>query len=68
MILFIVKSKKESFSLNELYKLKETLKEIPISGMKNSSSCLKRGEEFLIITAGSAKRFSLLTLLMLRAR
>ena len=38
MILFIVKSKKESFSLNELYKLKETLKEIPISGMKNSSS------------------------------
>ncbi len=53
---FIVKSKKESFSLNELYKLKETLKEIPISGMKGIHQVLpvKRGEEFLIITAGSS--------------
>jgi len=41
--------------LNELYKLKEKIKEIHISGIKEVSQVLpvKRGEEFIIITAGS---------------
>jgi DNA-directed RNA polymerase subunit A" len=48
-----IKGKDEG--LNELYKLKEKIKEIHISGIKEVSQVLpvKRGEEFIIITAGS---------------
>jgi DNA-directed RNA polymerase subunit A" len=49
-----IKSGKDE-GLNELYKLKEKIKEIHISGIKDVSQVLpvKRGEEFIIITAGS---------------
>jgi DNA-directed RNA polymerase subunit A" len=48
-----IKGKDEG--LNELYKLKEKIKEIHISGIKDVAQVLpvKRGEEFIIITAGS---------------
>ncbi|MBW2968325.1 DNA-directed RNA polymerase subunit A'' [Candidatus Woesearchaeota archaeon] len=41
--------------LNELYKLKEKIKEIHISGIKDVAQVLpvRRGDEFIIITAGS---------------
>jgi DNA-directed RNA polymerase subunit A" len=41
--------------LNELYRLKEKIKDIHISGIKDVYQVLpvKRGEEFIIITAGS---------------
>lgn len=41
--------------LNELYKLKEKIKEVHISGIKNVYQVLpvRRGDEFIIITAGS---------------
>ncbi len=46
---------KDEKSLNELYKLKEDLKEIHITGMKGITQVLpvKRHEEFIIITAGT---------------
>lgn len=49
----IINTKKES--INEVYKLKEKLKETHISGIKGITHVLpvKRGEEFIIITAGS---------------
>jgi DNA-directed RNA polymerase subunit A" len=49
-----IKSGKDD-GLNELYKLKEKIKEIHISGIKDVYQVLpvKRGEEFIIITAGS---------------
>ncbi|NQU78582.1 DNA-directed RNA polymerase subunit A'' [Candidatus Woesearchaeota archaeon] len=49
-----IKSIKEQ-PLNELYKIKEKLKGVHISGIKDVYQVLpvKRGEEFIIITAGS---------------
>lgn len=48
-----IKSKEES--LNEIYKLKEKLKIVFVRGVKGIKQVLpvKRGEEFIIITAGS---------------
>jgi len=47
---------KEDNSINELYKLKERIKEVPISGIKGIKQVLpvKRRDEFLIITAGTS--------------
>jgi len=49
-----IKSGKDE-GLNELYKLKEKLKDVHISGIKDVYQVLpvKRGEDFIIITAGS---------------
>ncbi len=49
-----LKSTKDE-GLNELYKLKEKIKEVHISGIKDVYQILpvKRGSEFIIITAGS---------------
>ncbi|MBW2972694.1 DNA-directed RNA polymerase subunit A'' [Candidatus Woesearchaeota archaeon] len=49
-----IRSSKDD-GLNELYKLKEKIKEIHISGIKDVYQVLpvRRGEEFIIITAGS---------------
>lgn len=49
----IINTKKES--INEVYKVKEKLKETHISGIEGITHVLpvKRGEEFIIITAGS---------------
>jgi DNA-directed RNA polymerase subunit A" len=46
---------KDEKSLNELYKLKEDLKSIYVSGIKDITQVLpvKRHDEFIIITAGS---------------
>lgn len=46
---------KDEKSLNELYKLKEELKDVYVTGMKGISQVLpvKRHEEFIIITAGT---------------
>jgi DNA-directed RNA polymerase subunit A" len=51
----IVKMKEKEENLNEIYKLKEKLKGIYIKGIKGIKQILpvKRGEEFVIITAGS---------------
>lgn len=51
----IVLKMKEEGSINELYKIKEKIKDVPISGIKGIKQVLpvKRKEEFLIITAGS---------------
>jgi len=53
--LVIVKSKEKEGSLNEIYRLKEKLKTVYIAGIKGIKQILpvKRGEEFIIITAGS---------------
>ncbi len=50
---FVIKTKKED--LNEVYRLKEKMKEVPIKGLKGMKQVLpvKRGEEFVVITAGS---------------
>ena len=50
-----VKIKGKNESLNELYKLKEKLKEVIISGVKGVTQVLpvKRKEEYLIVTAGT---------------
>lgn len=50
-----VKPKGKEESLNDLYKLKEKIKKIYIKGIKGISQVLpiKRGEEFIIITAGT---------------
>ncbi|MBI4441032.1 DNA-directed RNA polymerase subunit A'' [Candidatus Woesearchaeota archaeon] len=49
----VVNTKKES--INEVYKMKEKLKDTFVSGIKDITHVLpvKRGEEFIIITAGS---------------
>ena len=49
-----IKSTKDE-GLNELYKLKEKIKEVHISGIKDVYQVLpvRRGDEFIIITAGS---------------
>ena len=46
---------KEEGSINELYKLKEKIKDVPVSGIKGITQVLpvKRKDEFLIITAGT---------------
>ncbi len=51
----IVLKMKEEGSINELYKLKEKIKNVPICGIKGIKQVLpvKRKEEFLIITAGT---------------
>jgi DNA-directed RNA polymerase subunit A" len=53
--LLVLKMKSKDDSLNELYKAKEKLKEVVIRGIKNITQVLpvKRGEEYIIITAGS---------------
>jgi len=53
--LLVLKMKSKDDSLNELYKAKEKLKEIVIRGVKNITQVLpvKRGDEYIIITAGS---------------
>jgi len=47
--------KKEESGINEIYKLKEKIKDIYIRGVKKVTQVLpvKRGKEFIIITAGS---------------
>lgn len=51
----ILKSSSKEEKLNEVYKAKEKVREILIKGVKGISHVLpvKRGEEFIIITAGS---------------
>ncbi|MDO8741301.1 MAG: DNA-directed RNA polymerase subunit A'' [Candidatus Woesearchaeota archaeon] len=50
-----VKPKGKEENLNDLYKLKEKLKKVYIKGIKGISQVLpvKRGDEFIIITAGT---------------
>jgi DNA-directed RNA polymerase subunit A" len=50
-----IKPNSKEESLNDLYKIKEKIKDIHICGIKGISQVLpvKRGEEFIIITAGS---------------
>jgi DNA-directed RNA polymerase subunit A" len=50
-----IKQSGKDEGLNELYKLKEKIKDIHISGIKDVKQVLpvRRGEEFIIITAGS---------------
>jgi len=52
---FALKAKNKEQGLNETYKLKEKLKEVYLRGIKDVSQVLpiNRGDEFLIITAGS---------------
>jgi DNA-directed RNA polymerase subunit A" len=51
----IIKLKDNNNSINELYKIKEKIKEIIISGIKGITQVLpvKRKDEFIIITAGT---------------
>lgn len=51
----LLKSRAKEESLNEVYKVKESIKEIHLKGIKGISEVLplKRGEEYLIVTAGS---------------
>lgn len=53
--LLLVKPKGKDVSVNELYKLKEKAKTIYVSGVKGITQVLpvKRGEEFVIVTAGT---------------
>lgn len=53
--ILILKPKAKETSLNEIYKGKEKIKETHIKGVKGIRQVLpvKRGEEYLIITAGS---------------
>jgi DNA-directed RNA polymerase beta' subunit len=50
---FTFRTKEDNF--NELYKVKDKLKSVPISGIKGISQVLpvRRGDEFVIVTAGS---------------
>ncbi len=50
-----LKLKSKDKNLNELYKLKEKVKELPISGIKGINQVLpvKRKDEYIIITSGS---------------
>jgi DNA-directed RNA polymerase subunit A" len=54
----ILKARSKDKELNEIYKLKEKIKEVFLKGVKNISQVLpvKRGDEFIIITAGSNLR------------
>lgn len=56
MIEIAVKGKDED--VNSIYKVKEKMRSIPIKGVKNVSQVLpvKRGEEYIILTAGSNLR------------
>ncbi|MDP7179861.1 MAG: DNA-directed RNA polymerase subunit A'' [Candidatus Woesearchaeota archaeon] len=51
----ILKSKSKEESLNEIYKIKEKIKSTHLAGIKTISQVLpvKRGEEYIIMTAGS---------------
>ena len=51
----LIKQKGKDAEINELFKLKEKLKDTYIAGIKNIRQVLpvKRGEEFIIITAGT---------------
>ena len=51
----IVKMKEKEENLNEIYKLKEKLKKVYIKGIKGIKQVLpvKRGEEFIIVCAGT---------------
>ncbi|MBW2977216.1 DNA-directed RNA polymerase subunit A'' [Candidatus Woesearchaeota archaeon] len=51
----IIKSRKKEERINEVYKIKEKLKNVYIKGVKGIRQVLpvKRGDEFIIITAGS---------------
>ncbi|MBI5072955.1 DNA-directed RNA polymerase subunit A'' [Candidatus Woesearchaeota archaeon] len=53
--MLLVKPKGKDVSVNELYKLKEKAKTIYVSGVKGITQVLpvKRGEEFVIVTAGT---------------
>ncbi len=53
--ILLVKPKGKDVSVNELYKLKEKAKTIYISGVKGITQVLpvKRGDEFVIVTAGT---------------
>lgn len=50
-----IKAKGEQKNLNNLYKLKEKVKEIPVQGIKDVTQVLpvKRKDEFIIVSAGS---------------
>ena len=54
----VVKLKKKNESLNEVYKVKEKIKVVYIKGIKEVKQVLpvKRGQEFIIITAGTNLR------------
>jgi DNA-directed RNA polymerase subunit A" len=54
----LIKPKGKEVSVNELYKLKEKAKTIYVAGVKGIKQVLpvKRGEEFIIVTAGSNLR------------
>jgi DNA-directed RNA polymerase subunit A" len=51
----VVKIKSKEENINQVYKLKEKIKNVFIKGVKNITQVLpvKRGSEFIIITAGS---------------
>jgi len=51
----VLKANNKEESLNDIYKIKEKIKLIHLTGVKNISQVLpvKRGEEYIIITAGS---------------
>lgn len=51
----LLKSRSKEESINEVYRVKEKIKEVHIKGVKGISQVLpvKRGEEYIIITAGS---------------
>ena len=51
----LLRSRSKEESLNEVYKVKEKIKDIHIKGVKNIKQVLplKRGEEYVIMTAGS---------------
>ncbi|PIN86042.1 DNA-directed RNA polymerase subunit A'' [Candidatus Woesearchaeota archaeon CG10_big_fil_rev_8_21_14_0_10_44_13] len=52
---FILKSKNKETTLNGVYLLKEKVKDLVLQGIKGISQVLpiKRGDEFIIVTAGS---------------
>lgn len=53
--IIVIKPSGKENSLNELYRLKEKIKKIYVSGLKGIKQVLpiKRGDEFIIITAGT---------------
>ncbi len=53
--LLIIKPKSKQEHLNEIYKMKEMLKEVYVGGIKGVTQVLpvKRDEEYIIVTAGS---------------
>ena len=54
----VIKAKSKEEDLNDIYKTKEKIKDIHIKGIKGISQVLpvKRGDEYIIITAGSNMR------------